>query len=193
MKITVQNFVQEFKDKKIANTKIAPDAISRYIQEKLEIKAYIPFREKRMIAEMIVEQNIEEVNGIKKYDNIDSYISLIVASIAAHTNIEWGVDPVADYDLLAESGLLSQIIAEFQSSHDEISTLLKMVLAAELEDNNINVLVGRFLNSILTKLDGVGEVLKEKFGDFDFTSILGEDFNQESLSRLKDFLNMNNK
>ena len=184
----ISELIKDFTDKKICNSKINDNAVGAYLKQKLEIKTYIPFREKRMIAEMIVAQNIEEVNGIKKYDNIDGYISLIVASIVAHTNIEWSTDPVADYDLLAESGLLPQIIAEFQSSHDEIGTLLKMALAAELEDNNLNVLVGRFLNDILSKLDGVGEVLKDKFGNFDFTSILGEDLNPENLGKLKDFL-----
>lgn len=193
MKITVQNFVQEFKDKKIANTKIAPDAISRYIREKLDIKNYIPFREKRIIAETIIAKNIKETNGIKQYDNIDGYIGLVIASITAHTNIEWSADPVADYDLLAESGLLSQIIAEFKSSHDEIDILLKMALASELEDNNINAVVARFLDDILKRLDGVGEALKSQLGNINIKDILGADFNKEDLAKLTGFLNKYNK
>lgn len=187
----VLDFVKEFKEKKVFNSKLNEHAISDYLKEKLEIKTYLPFREKRMIAETIVAQNIKEIDGIKKYDHVDGYISLVVASIAAHTNIEWDDDPVADYDLLAEIELLPQIIAEFKSSHDEIDIILKMVLAMEIEDNNINALVGKFLNKTLQKLDSVGGVLKDKLGNFDLKDILG-DFNQEDLNKLKGFLDKYN-
>ena len=189
----ILDFISDFKEKKVTNTKLDPDAVSKYIRKELEVRDYIPFREKRMIAEMVVAQNIKEVDGIKKYDNIDSYIGFVVASIASHTNIEFSDDPVADYDLLAESGLLPQIIAEFQSSHDEIDILLKMALASELEDNNVNILVGKFLNGILQKLDGVGDVLKDKLGDFDIKNILGANFKEEDLAKLSGFLNKYNK
>ena len=189
----ILDFISDFKEKKVANTKLDPDAVSKYIRKELEVRDYIPFREKRMVAEMVVTQNIKEVDGIKKYDNIDGYIGFVVASIAAHTNIEFSSDPVADYDLLAESGLLPQIIAEFKQSYDECDILLKMALASELEDNNVNILVGKFLNGILQKLDGVGDVLKDKLGDFDIKNILGANFNEEDLAKLSGFLNKYNK
>lgn len=184
----INEFIENFKNARVQNSKVNPNAISEYFKDVLEVNAYVPFRQKRQIAEMIVEQNIEEVDGIKKYDSIGGYVSLIVASISAHTNLEWSEDPVADYDLLAESGLLPQIIAEFQGSHDEIDIILKMALDMELEDNNVNVLVGRFLNGILNKLDGVGEVLKDALGDFDISKLLGSDIKEEDLAQLKGFL-----
>lgn len=184
----VQNFIQEFKEKKIMNTKVAPNAVSTYLKEKLEIKTYIPFRVKRQIVESVVAKNIEWVDGIKRIDTMNEYVSFIVAVISAHTNIEWSDDPVTDYDLLAESGLLPQIIAEFQESYSEFDVLLKLARASELEDNNINVLVGKFLNGILERLDSVGEVLKNNLGDFDIKNILGTDFKQEDLAKLSGFL-----
>jgi hypothetical protein len=194
MKIIVIDFVNDFKTKKIQNTKINEHAISDYLRDKLEIRSYLPFREKRAIAEMVVEQNIEFVDGIKRYDNINSYLSFVVATLTAYTNLEFNnSDPVADYDLLAESGLLPFIIAEFKSEYDEIDVLLKMAIAAELEDNNINTLVGKFLNGILDRLDSVGEVLKNSIGDIDIKEILGENFKQEDLAKLKGFLDKYNK
>jgi hypothetical protein len=186
--MTIKEFIDAYKAKKFNNTKQGMDEKSEWLIKELEIKSYIPFREKRKIAEMIVTQNINEVDGIKKYDSIDGYVSLIVASIAAHTTLQFGDDPVSDYDLLAESRLLPQIIAEFQGSHDEIDIILKMALAMELEDNNTNALVGKFLNGILEKLDGVGEVLKDKLKDIDLKDILG-DFKKEDLAKLSSFLN----
>lgn len=186
--MTIKEFLDAYKVKRFMNTKQGVDERSEWLISELAIKPYIPFREKREIAEMIVARNIKEVDGIKKYDSIDGYVSLIVASIASHTNLEWSDDPVSDYDLLAESGLLPQIIAAFQGSHDEIDIILKMALAMELEDNNTNVLIGHFLNKILEMLDGVSDVFKEKLDKFDLSDIFGKGFKQEDLAKLSGFL-----
>ena len=184
----VNEFVKAVAEKKVSNTKLNDHAVSDYLRSELGIKSYVPFREKRKIAEMIVEKNIKEVDGVKKYDSIDGYMALVVASIATHTNLQFSDDPVADYDLLAESKLLPQIIMEFQESHNEIDTLLKMMVDAELEDNNIEALVGRFLDKILKKIDGFGDVLKDNFGDLNLQDVFGADFNEEDLAKLSGFL-----
>lgn len=185
----IKEFVENYKNKKFMNTKQGVDERVEWIKKELGVKSYIPFREKRKIAEMIVEKNIKEVDGIKKYDNIDGYISFIVASITAHTNLKFSSDPVADCDLLVESGLLPQIIAEFQGSHDEIDLLRKMVLDAELEDNQTSALVGRFLNRISGALDNIVNVAKDKLENFDLNNILGADFKKEDIALLMNVLN----
>lgn len=190
MKIT--EFIQDFKDKKIMNTKINPDAVSKYIKETLQVKKYIPFRDKRIIAEEIINKNTKKIDGIKINDSINQYMSFVVAMIAAHTNLEFSEDPVVDYDLLAESGLLSQIIAEFQESYNECDIILKMALASELESNNINFLVGNFLNHILKILDGVSDKINRIIEDVDVKEFL-EDFKGEDLAKLNSFLDRYNK
>lgn len=184
----INEFIEKYKNAKVQNTKVAPNAVSEYLQKELEIKSYVPFRDKRKIAEMVVEQNIAEKDGIKKYDSINAYIGMVVSAISTHTNLEFDTDPVTDYDLLAESGLLPLIISEFQQDYNECEVVLKMALAMELEDNNVNVLVGHFLDNIIKKFDGVSEVLKEKFKDFDLKDVLGIDFNQEDLAKLSGFI-----
>ena len=183
----VNEFIKTFNEKKIANTKLNEHAVSDYLKKELDIKTYIPFREKRKIAEMVVEQNIKEIDGIKKYDSIDGYVSLVVASIAAHTTLKFSSDPVADYDLLAESGLLPQILAEFQDSHNEIDIILKMALSMELEDNNINALIGKFLNKIAELFDDIVDVVEDKIEDLDLQNAFGIDFKEEDLALLKGF------
>lgn len=165
----IKEFCDAYKAKRFMNIKTAAEEKSEWLRNELEIKTYIPFMEKRRIAEMVVEQNISVIDGIKKYDDIGSYVSLVVASIMAHTNLQFSDSPIEDYDLLAESGLLPQIIAEFQGSHEEIGILLKMAIAAELEENNVNVLVGHFLNNIIQILEKVNP--KDIFG----AGIKGED------------------
>ena len=185
---TIKEFCDAYKAKNFMNTKQGVEERVEWIKNELDVKFYSPFEQKRKIAEMIVRENIKEVDGIKKYDSIDGYVAFIVASIMAHTNLKFSNRPVEDYDLLADNGLLPQIIAQFQSSHDEIDLLRKMVLDMELEDNSTNVLVGRFLNKISDVLDGVLEVTKNKFGDLDLNNILGTDIKKEDLTKLLGFL-----
>lgn len=184
----INEFIENYKAKRFMVTKQGVDERSEWLRKELSIKNYIPFKEKRQIAETIVAHNIKEVDGIKKYDDIGSYVSLVVSSIMAHTNLEFGDDPIVDYDLLAENGLLTQIIAEFQGSHEEIGILLKMAIASELEDNNVNALVGRFLNKVSGMLDIIVEVAKDKFESFDLNDVLGADFKKEDLAQLMGFL-----
>ena len=187
--MVIADFIKEFKDKKIMNNKLNEHAVSDYLKEKLEIKTYIPFREKRQVVETVVAQNIEEVDGIKKSDAINQYVSFVVAMLSLHTNLTFGDDPVEDYDALAESGLLPQIIAEFESSYSECDIILKMAIASELEDNNINALVGKFLNGLLEKFDGIIDVAKSAMDGIDFKELIGADFKQEDLAKLTSFLN----
>lgn len=191
--MNIKEFIQNFKDKKVINTKINDHAISDYLKENLEIKTYIPFRERRSTVELVVSQNTTVEGGIKKIDSINQYIAFVVAMISLHTNLMWSEDPVADYDMLAESGLLPLIIAEFKESYDECDVLLKMAVAAELEDNNINTQLGKFLNSILQKIDIVGNILGDKLGSINVSDVLGGNFKEEDLTKLKGFLDRYNK
>lgn len=184
----IQEFVKTFMEKRITNNKINDHAVSDYLKKELEIKTYIPFLQKKEIAELIVDTYTEEVDGIKKYDSTRAYVGFIAASITAHTNLEFGENVFDDYDSLAESGLLTQIVAEFSESHNEIDILLKMAIAAELEDNNINVLVGRFLNKLSSKIDFIGDVIKNKMENLNPSTLFGADITKEDLAAISSFV-----
>lgn len=182
---SIREFCENYKAKTFMNTPQGLSEKAEWLRKELEIKNYIPFMEKRKIAEMVVEQSIEVIDGIKKYSNIDAYIGFIMASIVAHTNLKCSDNPIADYDLLAESGLLTQIVAEFQESHNEIDILLKMAVTYELEDNQPGALIGRFLDGILNKLDGAAGALNEFIGNLDLEEI----FSEENVAKIVGFLN----
>ena len=184
----ILDLITDYKEKKVTNTQIKPNAISEYLKTTLEIKEYIPFNTKREIVETVVTQNTRFVDGIKKNDAIGQYVSFVVAMLISHSNLEFSENPVEDYDLLAESGLLPQIINEFKADYSECDILLKMALASELEDNKVEALVGRFLEKILKKIDDFSDVFKDKFEDFNLRDILGADFNEEDLAKLSGFL-----
>ena len=178
----VKEFVEEFKAKEIHNTRADSSAVLNYVKGTLEIKTYLPFREKRAIVEMVVEKNISEVDGIKKIDAMDEYIAFVMSMITAHTNLQCSEDPVADYDLLAESGLLPVIIETFKDDYNECDVLLKMERASELEDNNVNVLIGKFLDKIIKTISNVTDKLNIK-------DIISEN----DLAKLSSFLDTYNK
>ena len=182
---TIREFVDAYKAKNFMNTAQGLKAKTEWLRGELEIKTYIPFMEKRKIAEMVVDKNIKVVDSIKKYDSIGAYIGFVVASIMAHTTLKFSENPIADYDLLAESGLLSQIVTEFQESHNEIDILLKMALASELEDNQTSALIGRFLDNVLKKLDGATGALNGFIGNLN----VEEMFNDENIAKIVGFLN----
>ena len=184
----VMEFINDFKEKKIQNTRLDENAVSKHIRETLSVKTYIPFREKRLIVETVVAANTHEIDGIKRHDAINAFIGFVTAMLKAHTNLEFSNDPVEDYDLLAESGLLLQIVTEFQQSYDECNSLLKMALDAELEDNNVNIIVGKFLNRVLFQFDGLVDSLKNMLGNVDLNTLFGGNFKEEDLAKLSSFL-----
>jgi hypothetical protein len=188
MAITVKNFVEDFKAKKIMNTTINPNAVADYIEKTLEVKKYLPFNLKRQVVEMVVKENITIERGVKKSDAISQYVSFVVAMLQAHTNLEFSDDPTADYDVLAESGLLASVIETFKQSYDECDILLKMALANELEDNNLEALIGRFLDELLDMADDITYSIENKIDGIDVQKIIGEFLKPEDLEKLSVFL-----
>ena len=187
--MNVKDFIQEFVDKKISNTKIQPNAVEEFIKSKLKIRTFIPFVEKRQIVELVVSTNTTEEYNIKKIDSAGQFVGFVTSMLIAHTDLELDQDnPVASYDALSEVGLLEPIIACFQKDYSECEALLKMAVADMLADNELNVVVAKFLDGILDKFDGVGNVFKDALDGFDLQSVLGN-FNKEDLNKLSGFLN----
>ena len=192
-KINVKELVQEFKDKKIMNTKVEPNAIENFILKKLEIKPYIPFTDKRKIAEMVVDQNITEEYGVKKIDSVSEFVGLIIATLAAHTNLSFGPNAIEDYDVLSESGLLEYILATFKKDFNECKAILQMVRNDVLADNNLSVIVVKFLDGISEKLDGVGDTIKGVVEKIDLDKFTGLGLDEKELNGLKKLLHKYSK
>lgn len=187
--MNVQDFIQEFVDKKISNTKIQPNAVEEFIKDKLTIRTFIPFVKKRQIVELVVSENTTEEYNIKKIDSVGQFIGFVTSMLIAHTDLEIDQDnPIKSYDALSEAGLLEPIIACFQKDYSECEALLKMTAVDMLADNELSVVVAKFLDGVLSRLDGVGDALKGKLDSFDLQSVIG-DFNKEDLNKLSSFLN----
>lgn len=68
-----------------------------------------------------------------------------------------------------------------------------MLVSQVLEDNNFNVIVGKFLNGILAHIDVFAATLKESVGNVDIAKILGDNFKEEDMVKLHSFLDSYNK
>ena len=187
-KLTVQEFCNEFVEKKITNNKIYPNAIEDFIRQRLDITEYLPFNTKREIVEMIVEQVVTEEDGVKRADGISQFLAFIVAMVASHTTLVFSDKPEEDYDALSRCGVLEHIIAIFKKDVDECDVLLKMAIADELADNNLNVIIGKFLNGILGKLDGVVDVVKGVTENLDLSKLLGANIKEEDVAKFIGFI-----
>ena len=189
----IKDFVNEFITKKVANTKANPNAVAEFINKNIEFKTYLPFQTKRKVVDIIVSQSIREEGGVKKVDSIAQYLSFIIAMIGSHTNLELNIEnPADDYDSLNSCGLLEPIISSFQKDYAECEALLKMAIADELSDNNLNVIAGKFLNGVLGQLDDLGDVLKETIKNIDIPKLLG-DINKEDIAKIMSFINKSKK
>lgn len=188
----IKEFIQEFKDKKVQNTKLNEHAVENYLREKLNIVEYVPFAKKMDIIDNIVSEIIKEVDGVKKVNNIAQYMAFINAMLLSHTSLEFE-DGIEDYDELNQYGLIEQIIALFQKDYVECETLLKMAVANELEDNNLNVIIGKFLNGILAQIDGFSEKIKGLTQNLDLPKLLGANMKEEDIAKILGLVDKLNK
>ena len=186
-KLNVQSFVEEFVNKKIKNDRITPNAVEGYILEKLEITEYLPFATKREVVQMIVDKVIREEDGIKKVDSIAQFLAFITSMLISHTNLDIS-NAEQDYDMLSKCGLLEPIVAMFQGDYIQCEALLKAAIADELADNNLSVVVSKFLNGILDKLDGFGEVAKGFAENLDLSKLLGTNIKEEDVAKILGFV-----
>ena len=192
-KMTVQNFCNEFVEKRVENTKYQPDAIGRFINDKLDITTYLPFNKKREIVDVLVNEIVTEEDGVKRANGVAQFLSFIVAMVASHTTLVFSDNPEEDYDALSKCGVLEHICAMFHRDYSECDALLKIAIADELADNNLNVIIGKFLNGILVKLDGVGDMLKGLTDNFDLSKLLGTKINEEEIAKILGFVDKLNK
>ena len=178
--ILVKDFVNEFIEKKIVNTHYKQDAIQEFIKQRLEITEYLPFKTKRELVQMIVDSVIREEDGVKKVDSIAQFLSFITSMLISHTNLKI-VSAEQDYDALNSCGLIEPIIAMFQKDYAECEALLKMSIADELAENNLSVVISKFLN-------GIGETVKGFTNNLDLSKLLGENIKEEDVAKILGFI-----
>ncbi|HHX66638.1 MAG TPA: hypothetical protein GX708_01095 [Gallicola sp.] len=109
----------------------------------IETLPYLPIAQKRLICENIVENCIEEIDGMKFADPIKKDIAINISLIRFYTNID------ADLDDLCEYGIMDYIINKISKEYWYICDIVEQLIENEL--NVHNSLVG-MLNRKITEL-----------------------------------------
>ena len=167
----IKDFINEFKSKKIMNTQIKPNAVVDFICEKIEIKKYLPFEKKRELCYEVLEASCTQNGAIIEVDSVSRYIIFTIKILTEYTNLEFentdGEDPIDQYDMLCENGLLNPILGVIAVEYEKCNDILNMMMA-DIDANNNNVAavfdkalkkvadsVDGFINTLSNKLDGL--------------------------------------
>lgn len=184
--MTIKEFIQDFKAKKIVNNQINPTAIEDYIRKTLEVREYVPFAEKQAVAQIVLTtcSNIED--GVVVIDSVQKYILFTISMISTYTNLEIDED-IDSYDLLCstligDETLLDCILKTFEKEYGRCLNILNMMTTDLLAENNIEKQVGRFLTGILSKVDILGEKLSSNLGE------IPEKLSQLDIDKLTDLI-----
>ena len=189
--MTVKNFIDGFKTNHIMNTQIKPNAVSEYIKEVLEVKDYISLVEKQSIAQIVLESCAHMNEGVVSVDSVQKYIIFTITVLSTYTNLEFeGNEADLDaYDMLCsyevgDGTLLDAIVETFKKEYSRCNDILNMMTADLLAENNIEKQIGKFLSSVTTKIDNLGDTLKKfnkDIGQLDINKIT--DKSQQTFSK----------
>lgn len=141
------------------------------MEKELQVKKYLPIEEKKLIAQGIIYECTEQVDGVVKVDSVQRYLSYVKYMILRHTNLEYTSE---DYDQLCSSELLEEIIKCFDKDANECTRILDLMMSDYLRENSMEFIIGKFLN-------GIAEMLSNKLDEFDLNSVIPKDVDKEKL------------
>lgn len=187
----INEFVQNFKDAKVQNTKINEHAISDYLKKTLEVKDYVPFAEKReLCANVLNACNAKEDNGLVKVDSVSRYIIFTISIISKYTNLEFssgedGVDSLDEYDLLCQANLLNPILDVIGTEYATCNNILNMMMDDIIANNNtVENVIGTVLEGLGDSADYLITVLANKVESMEL------DLNQIDINKYKGLFNL---
>lgn len=167
----INEFINEFKAKKIMNTQIAPNAVSEYIKKTLEVKDYIPFAEKREFCERVLNacNHRDKNSGLVKVDSVTRYIVFTISILSTYTNLEFSsgkdteFDSLDEYDMLCQADLLNPILDVIGEEYTTCNNLLNMMMTDIVANNNTveNVLDNASVK-LVKSIDRFIDVLADK-------------------------------
>lgn len=168
-----QEFI-EYMGKNVNRT-MKDEQILSLVQKQLEIKKYISIKDKKNLVDKIIEKCIYFENGTFRIDTIDCYIYFTMFTIDAYTNLE--IDDVEEcYDVLSEAGLMPVVIAALGQEHNDVLTFLNMKRNEILENNSIEMQLGRLFDTVLDKVEDFSEGL--------ISTIDGLNINKDSVMKI---------
>lgn len=190
--MVIQDFIQEFKDKKIMNSPIAPNAVADYIKKTLSVKDYLPFAEKReLCAKVLNTCNEKQSNGLVKVDSVSRYILFTISIISKYTDLEFSsgedteFDSLDEYDMLCQADLLNPILDVIGEEYVTCNNILNMMMADIVANHNtIENVVGSILGKLGNSVDNFIDILTEKVEDMEL------DLSQIDINKYKGLIDL---
>lgn len=188
----VVEFIKNFNEKKIQNTKVAPNAVSEFLKKELEIKDYVPFSEKRELCQKVLKTcNTRDKSGLVKVDSVSRYIIFTLSVISEYTNIEFSsgedskLDPLDEYDMLCKNHLLNPILEVIGEEYAACNNMLNMMMTdIETNNNTVEAVLGHNLGKLVGSIDDFIDVLATKVEG------LNLDLNQIDIEKYKGLIDM---
>lgn len=170
--MTINEFIREFTAQNIKNTQVNPNAVGNFIREKLEVKTYLPFIEKRDLCAKVLEASCKNNGGIVEVDSVSRYLMFTIAMLTNYTNLTFenteGSDPIDQYDMLCQSGLLNPILDCIGAEYSVCNEMLNMMMAdINANQNNMAAVLNTAAQKLLDIVGEFADVLKDKVEDWE--------------------------
>ena len=137
--------IQEFKD----------ENGSYNHKDNFNIKKYIPFIEKKILVEDIIDGCLEtNENGLLVVNNFMKKMVLDLKVVIAYTDIEFGEEIVNDYDFMVENKIIDKIIESIDDSElDFIESMVNKEIDQKIRiENSIEGILANKLDKLIDKL-----------------------------------------
>jgi hypothetical protein len=164
--MTIREFVEAYKAKKFMNTKTGVENRVEFLKSTLEVKEYVPFVDKRSLAEATIAACANFNDGVFVIDSLKKYMLFTMTMLFTYTSLEHDedVDVDEEYDLLCsvcvdDGTLLDAAIGLFAVEYSRCNDILNMMTADVLAENNIERQIGRFLSGLSDNIDKFGDKL----------------------------------
>ena len=189
-KITVEQFAKEYLEIKSKQLQ------EKYIKEKLEIKQYLPYNLKVVLAKNIVSCSSFDENKNLNLSSTGRYLLYIRTVITQYTNLIENKENSSfldEYDALASTELLELILSEIpQKEINEFKTIVNMVLDDTITQfTSPQIFVSDQIQRIMTIISKISEPLitsaAKAFDNLD------EKETENIIKKLSGFVKKNNK
>ena len=153
-------------------------------ENELDIKKYLQIDVKKTIAQGIIYECTEMVDGIYKMDSVQRYLSYVRYMITMHTNLEYSDE---DYDILCSTEylgarLIDRIMNYFEDDAKECKKVLEFMMDDYMREIGLEHNIANFLN-------GLNATISNFVNKLNIESLQSMIPNNIDMSKLSTFLN----
>ena len=144
------------------------------IKNILTIKEYLPFVEKKALANRIIEKSIVRENDFVKIDEISKYFNFTIEILSAYTDLEFDSDfevAASEYDMLVKNNKLGSLIGLFEDEYKVVLDLTRMAADYYMQQNHINYQISILFNGLNNIVSMLGDAMISKVNNFDLGNL----------------------